>query len=115
MQKTWEMTKNLAQKFSSHFQYHLPPVLLKDWEGQIIAYTTIFKADSPSDQYLQSLHYFHYFQMIQNDICHSAGNRGNFAARLLGKIAERLIDYNRLFGSLPEVIINKNNEHKSRN
>ena len=29
----------------------------------------------------------------------SAGNRGNFAARLLGKIAERLIDYNRLFGS----------------
>ena len=33
----------------------------------------------------------------------SAGNRRNFAARLLGKIAERLIDYNRLFGSLPEV------------
>ena len=31
----------------------------------------------------------------------SAGNRRNFAARLLGKIAERLIDYNRLFGSLP--------------
>ena len=32
----------------------------------------------------------------------SAGNRGNFAARLLGKIAERLIDYNRLFGSSPD-------------
>ena len=26
-------------------------------------------------------------------VARSAGNRGNFAARLLGKIAERLIDY----------------------
>ena len=33
----------------------------------------------------------------------SAGNRSNFEDRALAEIAERLIDYNRLFGSLPEV------------
>ena len=42
-------------------------------------------------------------QLKVNVYYSSAGNRGNFAARLLGKMAERLIDYNRLFSSLPVV------------
>ena len=42
------------------------------------------------------------FPYVGISISISAGNRGNFAARLLGKIAERLIDYNRLFGSSPD-------------
>ena len=33
----------------------------------------------------------------------SAGNRWNFTGRALAEISERLIDYNRLFGSIPEV------------
>ena len=45
----------------------------------------------------------YFYRLPPGGVLISAGNRWNFTGRALAEISERLIDNNRLFGSLPEV------------